>query len=104
MAASTALPPLTEWDMVNGKVGDHPLTDILIHRLAIFTPEIDDLIVQLDQYGYWENQLLGFLMLGLPEQIAASRVTVGEDAPETFLGNLEIVLRDELARVSGTPQ
>lgn len=30
--------------MPNGKPGDHPLTDILVHRLAVYGDEADDLI------------------------------------------------------------
>jgi hypothetical protein len=35
------------WDhpgMPNGKPGDHPLTDILTHRIEVFGPRIDGLI------------------------------------------------------------
>ena len=30
--------------MPNGKPGDHPLTDITLHRLTVFGPEIDELV------------------------------------------------------------
>ena len=30
--------------MPNGKPGDHPLTDLLLHRLEVYGPETDDLI------------------------------------------------------------
>ena len=30
--------------MPNGKPGDHPLTDILVHGLTVYSPTIDDLI------------------------------------------------------------
>ena len=30
--------------MPNGKPGDHPLTDILAHRLQVYSPAIDELI------------------------------------------------------------
>ncbi len=30
--------------MVNGKPGDHPLTDILVHELEVYGREADDLI------------------------------------------------------------
>jgi len=29
--------------MPNGKIGDHPITDILIHHRRVFTNEIDEL-------------------------------------------------------------
>jgi hypothetical protein len=37
--------------MANGKPGDHPLTDILIHRIPVFAPDIDDMIREIDQLG-----------------------------------------------------
>jgi hypothetical protein len=30
--------------MPNGKIGDHPLTDILVHNRSVFSLEIDGLI------------------------------------------------------------
>jgi hypothetical protein len=30
--------------MPNGKPGDHPLTDILVHKLKVYGREADDLI------------------------------------------------------------
>lgn len=36
--------------MSNGKHGDHPLTDILIHKVQVFSPSIDKLIVEIAQY------------------------------------------------------
>ena len=30
--------------MPNGKPGDHPITDITLHRLTVFGPEIDELV------------------------------------------------------------
>jgi len=35
--------------MVNGKTGDHPLTDIILHRVAVFTPEIDNLVFRISK-------------------------------------------------------
>lgn len=37
--------------MANGKPGDHPLTDILLHRLPVFSPETDDMIREIDKLG-----------------------------------------------------
>jgi hypothetical protein len=33
--------------MPNGKPGDHPLTDIVVHGLSVFSPEIDELVRRL---------------------------------------------------------
>jgi hypothetical protein len=50
--------------MPNGKPGDHPLTDISVHRLKVYGPEADDLIrkvaelcsrQELDEW--WEREI-----------------------------------------------
>ena len=50
--------------MPNGKHGDHPLTDILIHDAEVYGPDVDDLIRkiaalssrrELDQW--WEREI-----------------------------------------------
>jgi hypothetical protein len=33
--------------MPNGKPGDHPLTDILVHKLSVYGSEADDLICRI---------------------------------------------------------
>jgi hypothetical protein len=42
--------------MPNGKHGDHPLTDILVHKVLVFSPKIDALIVEIAGLGA-ERQL-----------------------------------------------
>ena len=37
--------------MANGKHGDHPLTDILVHKLPVFSPVIDALITEIAALG-----------------------------------------------------
>ena len=36
---------------MNGKPGDHPLTDILVHNLIVFSPEADTLIKEIISLG-----------------------------------------------------
>ncbi len=36
--------------MSNGKKGDHPLIDILIHKIPIFSPVIDELIREIAKF------------------------------------------------------
>jgi hypothetical protein len=36
--------------MPNGKHGDHPLTDILIHKVSVFSPTIDNLITEIAEF------------------------------------------------------
>jgi hypothetical protein len=37
--------------MPNGKPGDHPLTDILIHKIEVFAPHVDALIREIVELG-----------------------------------------------------
>ena len=37
--------------MPNGKPGDSPYTDVVIHDREVYSPEIDDLIRELDALG-----------------------------------------------------
>jgi hypothetical protein len=41
--------------MPNGKLGDNPVTDIVVHKQEVFGRRIDDLIRRLHAYGYWDN-------------------------------------------------
>ncbi|MCK9614269.1 MAG: hypothetical protein M0R48_02050 [Candidatus Omnitrophica bacterium] len=36
--------------MANGKHGDHPLTDILIHKVPVFSTSIDKLITEIARF------------------------------------------------------
>jgi hypothetical protein len=44
--------------MVNGKPGDHPLTDILVHGLTVYGPRADTLIKEILDLG-GEGELEG---------------------------------------------
>ena len=37
--------------MPNGKPGDHPLTDILVHHIIVFSPTVDHLIREIVSLG-----------------------------------------------------
>jgi hypothetical protein len=50
--------------MPNGKPGDHPLTDVALHGLHVFSPEIDGLIreiVKIEESRRLIDGLTGFL-------------------------------------------
>lgn len=50
--------------MPNGKLGDHPLTDIVVHRMDVFGDEIDSLvrkIVNMPGYDGIKEQLVKIL-------------------------------------------
>jgi len=36
--------------MPNGKPGDHPLTDILVHKRKVFDPSVDRLVRELSRF------------------------------------------------------
>jgi hypothetical protein len=52
--------------MPNGKPGDHPLTDILIHKLNVYGREADDLIRRIaelcsrQEMDEWWNSEIGW--------------------------------------------
>ncbi len=37
--------------MPNGKPGDHPLTDIVVHRLRVYSPAVDRLVHDIVELG-----------------------------------------------------
>jgi len=41
--------------MPNGKPGDHPLTDIVVHNHEVFGSPVDDLVRELDAGGLWAS-------------------------------------------------
>lgn len=50
--------------MANGKPGDHPLTDILVHRLKVYGQEADELIRKIAELcsrreldKWWEKEI-----------------------------------------------
>lgn len=49
---------------MNGRPGDHPLTDILVHKLDIYGPEADSLINKIAElcsrrelHEWWEREI-----------------------------------------------
>ena len=49
--------------MVNGKQGDHPLTDIVSHGLRVFSPEIDAKVRDLNEQGAFRNTIASYWLL-----------------------------------------
>jgi hypothetical protein len=81
---------------MNGKEGDHPLTDILVYRRPTFNDEVDELVRELDSVGCWNSQLLSFLMLGFHDDVRRLRKEGEDRAVETLLHNFARTLRGEL--------
>jgi hypothetical protein len=51
---------------MNGKPGDHPLTDILVHKIEVYGPETDDLIRGINDFSsrhelheWWTQEIQG---------------------------------------------
>ncbi len=52
--------------MPNGKPGDHPINDIVDHGLEVFTPEIDELILEISKLVPRERMWQMFNWFSLP--------------------------------------
>jgi hypothetical protein len=83
---------------VNGKQGDHPVADVVEYGLAVFTPEIDQLIVEINELGGWESVLANAHMLST---LARWRELQDRDpaTAEVLIHNLGFLLREELERL-----
>ena len=54
--------------MPNGKPGDHPLTDLVVHGRALFGAPYDDLIREIEAAAHGEmRQFLGSLIMFWPK-------------------------------------
>jgi hypothetical protein len=58
---------------MNGKQGDHPLTDIVNHGLDIFTPEIDAKVRDLNELGSFRNGIASNWLLEADELLRIAR-------------------------------
>jgi hypothetical protein len=86
--------------VANGKPGDHPLTDVLVHHLPVYNEQVDRLIVELDAFGTWDNPLISFLMLSFDHEFRRLRDEHRDEQVVTLLSNFAWELRDELRRRS----
>jgi hypothetical protein len=54
--------------MPNGKPGDHPITDIVVHKQSVFGAPFDDLIREIEALARDETrQFLGTLVMFWPK-------------------------------------
>jgi hypothetical protein len=84
---------------MNGKAGDHPLTDILVHGLPVFSPEVDALIKEINEpVRRWDGQLVPFLLLVLQSHVRQLRENDRDADADTLLHNLAWTLRGERDR------
>ena len=59
--------------MPNGKPGDHPLTDILIHRIPVFRPRADALVREIVELGGTHQLKADFNLLELDPRFPADQ-------------------------------
>ena len=78
--------------MPNGKPGDHPLTDIHIHHLPIFSRDVDILIEEI-------SALAGRFPEPLANRLLASDPRFGEGPDSELIRDLQ-TLRDQLERAA----
>jgi hypothetical protein len=86
---------------VNGKPGDHPLTDILHHGLPAFNEEVDGLIKEINSpVRRWESELIPFLLLVLHGRVRELREAGKNREADTLLHNFARTLRGERDRLA----
>jgi hypothetical protein len=59
--------------MVNGKEGDHPLTDIVSHGLDVFSAEIDAKVRDLHELGSFRNSIASYWLLEVSDLLRRAR-------------------------------
>ena len=91
--------------MANGKVGDHPLTDIVIYGIEVFSPDVDAIIHELYDLSTFTNLIAHAWLSGqsylLDTCRKEGRVAYGRSSydQETILNGMRNVLNSELRRV-----
>jgi hypothetical protein len=90
---------------MNGKQGDHPLTDIVVHGLDIFSPEIDAKVRHLHELGSFRNLIASQWLLEVDDLLRQARdegqgVHLGRSLSEPeVLAYIDGMLSMELSRM-----
>jgi hypothetical protein len=87
--------------MPNGKPGDHPLTDIVVHGMTVFGDPVDGLIRDAHDAGALRGRIANEWLY---ERYWGYRDTLqrgGEADVARTVDQLADVLRDEIARTRG---
>jgi hypothetical protein len=87
--------------MPNGKPGDHPLTDIVVHRQLVFGEPIDALIAELDGKGLWASPIASEWLYGQYWDYREVWQRAGESGVRQVLDHLETTLLEEKQRLDG---
>jgi hypothetical protein len=85
---------------VNGKPGDNPYTDIIVHDLTVFSPEVDALVRQVDGLGGFDS-LLARHWLFLQQWLIDQQAAEDEERREYLHGQMRLDLQDEVQRLTG---
>lgn len=86
--------------MPNGKPGDHPLTDIVVHGIVIFGDGIDALIGELDRRGLWASPIASEWLYDRYWSFREAQQRGGEADVQRVLDHLESRLLEERQRLS----
>lgn len=76
--------------MPNGKPGDHPLTDVLVHDADVFTPEIDHLVREEAKARGWDTSA------AIPGAMAVETLLQNVAAQGRVAGTVELWVSDRL--------
>lgn len=87
--------------MPNGKAGDHPLTDIVVHRAEVFGDRIDTLIGELDARGLWASPIACAWLYERYWDYRETQQHGGEMDVRRVLEQLESRLLEEVQRLRG---
>jgi hypothetical protein len=85
--------------MVNGKQGDHPLTDILHYGIPTFTPEIDGLVRELYELGGLHDEESSRYLLYVGGDLARLRRQGVETEEPEVVQELKVWLLEQRARL-----
>ncbi|GAA2758444.1 hypothetical protein [Actinopolymorpha rutila] len=88
--------------MPNGKPGDHPLTDILVHNNEVFGTPVDGLVRELDGLGLWASAIASEWLYERYWDYRETRQRGGESEVRRVLERLESSLAGEVQRLKGS--
>ncbi len=88
---------------MNGKPGDHPYTDVVVHQLDVYGPYFDALIREVDALGGFDSRLAKAFCAIRPDALRdrgmGPRARVQTLARESQLEELRLQLEQERDRL-----
>ncbi len=86
--------------MPNGKPGDHPLTDIVVHNHEVFGAPVDDLVRELDAQDLWASPIASEWLYERYWDFRETQQRGGESEVRRVLESLESSLTREVQRLN----